>query len=338
MRVRSKKQDGEGGGAYFAAPKSNLKFVRTGCSLLDLVIGGGYPLGRMVNIIGDKSTGKTLLAIEACANFIHDYPKGLIAYREVESAFDQSYARALGMPVDEIDFGEKQLGTIEEFAKQLQAFCKKAKAKGQPGLFILDSMDALSDEKEAAREFGEASFGTGKAKANSELFRRLTRDVEEAQVCLIIISQIRDNIGAMFGDKTTRSGGRALDFYASQCIKLAHLKQLVATRAGVKRVTGVRIKARCTKNKIGLPFRECEFVIRFAYGVESFEAGMEWLIEVKRTKELGLSIEGAKRQLDESVDWDSETYAEKSAELEEVLARVWRDIEVEFLPTRKKYG
>lgn len=335
-RVRPKKVD-RAGGNYFVSPSRDLKFIKSGCSLLDLVIGGGWPFGRMANIIGDKSTGKTLLAIEAAANCAATYPKSQIWYRETEAAFDEGYASALGLPLDRVDFGDNRLDTVEGFAKDLKACCAQAKRRGAPGLYILDSMDALSDKAEMAREVGEASYGTGKSRANSELFRKLTRDIYQANVCLLIISQVRDNIGVTFGDKTRRSGGRALDFYASQAVMLAHIKKLVSTRNGIKRPTGVRIRARCTKNKIGLPFRECEFVIRFGYGVESYEAGLEWLIEVKRTKELGLSGEAAKRLLDESADWDSDRLREESAELDAALARAWADVETGFMPTRRKY-
>src|ERR1019366_4415396 len=100
---------------------------------------------------------------------------------------------------------------------------------GQPGLYILDSLDALSDRAELERKIDEPSFGAGKAKQMSQLFRRLIRKINKTDVAVIIISQIRDNIGVRFGDKTTRSGGHALDFYASQVLKLAHLKNIVVS-------------------------------------------------------------------------------------------------------------
>lgn len=329
-----------GGGAYFK-PASDLRFVSTGCALLNLVIScrvdGGYVLGRMTNIIGDKSTGKTLLAIEACANFHRQYPRGKIFYREAEAAFDKSYAATLGMPAA-ADYGDERLDTVEDFERDLKACCDKAKASKQPGLYILDSMDALSDEAEMSREVGEATYGTGKAKANSVLFRKLTRLIQDADVCLIIISQIRDKIGFVIGDKTTRSGGKALDFYASQAIKLAHIATLVSTIGGVKRPTGVRVKAKCTKNKVALPFRECTFIIRFGYGVESYEAGMEWVLENKRQKDLSVSQEAAKALLADSADWSQEEYDEKNAALEAALQVGWDTIESDFMPQRRKYG
>lgn len=317
-----------------------LRFVKSGCTLLDLAIGGGLAiLGRMTNVIGDKSTGKTLLMIEACANFHRDYPKGKIKYDEAEAAFDQSYAATLGMPIEAVDFGvDDILDTVEDFERNLKKFCAECKKAKVPGLYILDSLDALSDEAEMARETGEATYGTGKAKQMSQMFRKLIREIDDAQVALIIVSQIRDKIGFVIGEKTTRSGGKALDFYASVALKLAHIATLVTTVKGIKRATGVRVKAKVTKNKIGLPFREAQFVIRFGYGVENYEAGMEWMIENKQNKVLGISLEKCKELLDESLDWDEARYAEESTKLDAAITEAWANVEDMFRPTRSKYG
>src|SRR5262245_41010125 len=161
------------GGAYFSAPKQR-GFISSGCKLLDMVLGGGWAEGRIANIIGDHSTGKTLLCIEAAANFINKYPKGKVYYREVEAAFDIDYARALGMPVDRVDFSHQRkevIDTVEDvFEDMEQILAKHAK---QPALYILDSLDALSDREEAKRDIDKGTFGANKAKKLGELFRRL---------------------------------------------------------------------------------------------------------------------------------------------------------------------
>jgi len=149
-RVRIR-EAGAAGGSYFAAPKSGLQFVETGCKPLDLVLGGGWAVGRIANIVGDKSTGKTLLCIEACANFIRKFPKGKIRYWEAEAAFDKPYAAALGMPINRIDFGDekKPIHTVEDFFEMLEVVCDNARGHE---LVILDSLDALSDRSEVERE------------------------------------------------------------------------------------------------------------------------------------------------------------------------------------------
>lgn len=331
-----------GGGAYFSAP-SELTFIKSGCTLFDLMItgdsNGAYPLGRMTNLIGDKSTGKTLLAIEACANFAAQFPKGHIWYRETEAAFDQSYAKALGMPVARINPGEKKwakFDLIEDVFEDLEAKIAAAQKAGVPCLYVLDSLDALSDKAEMKRKIDEQDFPRKPAKL-SQLFRRLVRKIDASQTHFLIISQVRTNIGATFGDKTSRSGGKAMDFYASATVKLAHIAQLSRTIAGEKRVTGVRVKAKCVKNKIALPFRECEFVIRFGFGIANYESTMEWLIARGMTQKLGLSKAAAEKMMDDEADWNVQAYVQHEAALAQAATIAWKEIEREFMPTRKKY-
>lgn len=351
MAVRRKLTSSTAGreGLYFSKPSGDIQFIRSGSTTLDCAISGGYPLGRMINIIGDKSTGKTLLAIEATANFAKDYPDGLIWYRETEAAFDEGYAEAVGMPVSRVSFdvekGENKKGkmikgkldTVEEFARDLQMCCRLAKKKRVPGIYILDSMDALSDQAEAARDFGEASYGTGKSRANSELFRKLTRLIQQANVSLIIISQVRAAIGVTFGDKTRRSGGAALDFYATLIIKLAHLGRIAITRKSIKRDVGVKIRAKVQKNKIGMPFREAEFSIAFGFGINDAASCLTWLKEVNQYKRLNLSKKEC-GDLQSFLDkLDQESYNEWKKPLRKMVKKVWEETEVDFLPAWKKY-
>src|SRR3990167_1383032 len=128
---------------YFPGAGRKLKFISTGCTTLDCVVSGGWPLGRIVNIVGDKSTGKTLLAIEAAANFARQFPKGKIWYRESEAAFDEDYATQLGLPVKQVDFGDDGLGTIwdtiEDIFEDLDKQLTRLKKLNVPGLYIIDS-------------------------------------------------------------------------------------------------------------------------------------------------------------------------------------------------------
>lgn len=324
----------EGGGAYFAAPKSHIEFIPTGARLLDCVIGGGYPLGRISNIVGDKSTGKTLLFIEAAVNFVAKY-KSLVKYREVESAFDDPYAEALGLPLDYLDRGKDRLETVEDLADDLSDHLKTVGK--DPSLYCCDSLDALSDRAEMAGAFGEASYGTAKAKMMSQLFRRLVGEVERTRTHFMVISQVRDNIGVTFGRKTTRSGGRALDFYASQVLYLAHKATIKRTIRGVERPYGLSIKAKCDKNKIGLPLRDCEFDILFGFGVDDLMASLEWLKEVKRLGELGIKETELKQYAKDINSLGDSDYRQAVSDVGDVVEQVWRDIEQDFLPTRRKY-
>lgn len=300
------------GGLYFGTPKIDVQFIPSGCKTLDLALGGGWARRRIANIVGDKAVGKTLLAIEASANFNIVEPKGKIRYRECESAFDTAYAQALGFPVDKVDFGEP-MDTIEDVFEDLEKVLKGAKG---PEVYFVDSLDSLSDRAEMERKIDEGSYGTGKAKMLSQLFRRLVRDLANKDVTVFFVSQVRDNIGVTFGRKTTRSGGRALDFYASQVIFLSQVERLSKTISNVKRVIGVTVRAQVDKNKIGLPYREAQFPIMFGYGIDDWKACAEYLKTV--TGEI----------IPKTMSLD---------ELQRMVEEHWWEIENKFLPKEQKY-
>lgn len=325
---------------YFASGNDkDLEFVSTGCSVLDAVLGGGYVLGRVANLVGDKSSGKTLLAIEACANFAHQYPDGYIRYAEAEAAFDIPYAAALGMPVERVDFAE-ELFTIEDLFEDLERIVDDPKLQKRPCLYIVDSLDALSSRAELKLKIDEGSYNMAKQKKLGELFRRLVQKLETSRLLLIVISQIRDKIGVTFGETKTRSGGKSLDFYSSQVLWLSEIEKTKRVIDKVERITGVRVRARCKKNKIGLPFRECEFPILFGYGVDDLTAAAEWLLEVNRGEALtalGLSAAGYKLRINNIRGKGGEEASQLRQQFAEVIKHEWRTIETKFLPASRKY-
>lgn len=351
---------------YFAdTVKEGVTFVGTGCTLIDAVVGGGWALRRVVNIVGDKSAGKTLLAIEACANFDRQYPGGYIRYAEAEAAFDQRYAEALGLPEGKVDFEagdpEKGINTVEDFFEDIERVLDAH--RDQPILYILDSLDALSDAAEAGRDMDEGSYGAQKAKKMGELFRRLVRRIEEQDCLLIIISQLRDKIGVTFGEKQTRSGGRALDFYASQVVWLAEIGKIVkempsgggsvadSVRRGpqdkkpprgatITRVVGVDVRLKVKKNKVGLPFRECEYPVIFGYGVDDITANVQWLLDSgceDRLAEVGMSKAGWRIRSANLRNKGGDVAREVRDQLDLIVREEWKRIEKKFLPQSRKY-
>lgn len=355
-RYRPEPSSGSGPNVYFGA--KDLAFVPTGCALLDCSIGGGWPLGRIVNIVGDRSSGKTLLAEEAMANFAISYPKGKIHYRESEAAFDVGYARALGVNTDVIDFGangpESEWSTLEDIIEDIENELGKfdagiaAKAKqlrerkrslsapaasaeaiklAAPSLYIIDSLDALSAEAELKRDVSQGSYNLEKQKLLGKLFRLTTRRMHQAKFCLMFISQVRQRIGPMIrGKQYTRTGGKALDFYASVVVYLTELGKVYQTIRGIKRPIGIKVRAKVEKNKIAMPFRECEFEIRFGYGIDDECASLDWLEQVKRLPDAGFA---SPPKNVEGID---------STKLRQDVTRIWYDIERGFAPPKGKYA
>lgn len=324
----------EARGQYFEDEQAG-KFFSTGCSLLDCAIGYGWPMGKIINVVGDKSTGKTLLAIEGFTNFHLAYPDGDMHYVEGESAFDIPYAERLGLPAADVEIHE-DVDTVEQFFDVLQAVCDR-KSK-EPALVVLDSLDSLSDAEELGKKITENASMAKKARQMSQLFRRLVRLCGQTNTTVFIISQVRDKINVMFGRKHSRSGGRALDFYASIVLYLAEIGKIHKTRKGVKRTVGVNIKAKVDKNKVAEPFREVSFPIMFNYGVDDIQAAIDWLIEVKHEEviqDLNLGSKPTPVKIERAIEEFG------MLDLRETLGadvrRVWRLIEKDFRPTRSKY-
>jgi recombination protein RecA len=310
---------------------SSLEWLGSGSYLLDKALGGGWPFGRIVNIVGDRSSGKSLLAIEALGNCARASSIRACRYAEGEAAFEESYAETLGYPAGLEPFDD--LRTVEDFDKDLRQFIKGRNANS---IYVLDSLDALSDDAEMKRDLGEATYGTAKARLLSETFRKIVKDVEAASTLLMIISQTREAIGVMFGEKKTRSGGKALDFYASQIVWLAEVQKLKRTVSRVERVIGVEVRARVKKNKVGLPFRECNFQIVFGYGIDDEASMIDWLVDNKTwdagaAKEVGNDLFALRSKADRT------GLQQLSAELREIVGERWDEIENALKPMIRKY-
>jgi recombination protein RecA len=296
----------------------------------------------MVNIVGDKAVGKTLLAIEAAANFAARWPSGHIWYRESEAAFDEEYAAELGIPVKRIDFGPDGLDTIwdtvEDIYEDLEPCLEISGRSGEPGLYIIDSLDALSSRAEQQRKIDEGSYRTEKPRALGELFRRRIREIKRSQICFMIVSQVRERIGVTFGEKYTRTGGKSLDFYASQILWLHNLGTKSSTIQGVKQIHSVEVRAKCKKNKIGIPFRECDFRIRFGYGMDDISASIDWLAERGLLTQAGLRSEKeAKTYLREASQMSTEARLREAHRLGDIVAASWSEITDRFRPPNRKY-
>lgn len=308
-----------------------VDFIPSGSTLLDFVLGGGWALGRTINLVGDSSTGKTLLAIEACAKFARVKGNWNIRYCESEAAFDVPYARTMGFPHE---IKPLHLNTIEDVAKDLERFVTGIR-KGDGGLYVMDSFDALTDKAELERAFDQAGYGMEKVKLLGKLFRMQTRAMEEAACTLIIISQTRDAIGVTFGEKKTRSGGKALRFYSSQEIWLAQTGTIRQTIRGTERVIGINVRARMKKNKVGRNNRECDLELIFDYGLDDEMSMINFLV---KNKEPEFTPSGWIKDLKAARrNQDRDAIREIASELRIKTATLWAEIEQAFTPPLSKY-
>lgn len=329
---------------FFSSGKHT--FFSTGCSLLDCALGGGWARDRVINVVGDSSTGKTLLAIEAAANFSRQYPDGEIRYNEAESCFDKEYATAIGLPITKVQFvaderedeGLPPCETVEDLIEDVTSFLKDRKSSSPPAFYVIDSMDALTDRAELERDLSAGTYGTNKARMLSQFFRVTVRQLARTHVTFFIVSQERDNIGVTFGRKSTRSGGRALQFYSCQVLWLANKGRISKTRKGVERPVGNKIIAKVDKNKAGLPYRQVEFPMLYTFGIDDVTAGAQWLMEVKRPQALGFkSLEELKKYIAGVPALSSAEYREEREQIAAAVTEAWPEVESEFMPKAKKY-
>lgn len=283
------------------SPKQTFEVIPTGSIGLNKALGvGGYPKGRIVEIYGPESSGKTTMAIHAV---VEEQKKGgRCAYVDMEHAFDSQYAESVGVNVDELYFS--QPGNAEE---ALQIIDELAKSK-QFSLIILDSVAALVPKKELDGDMGDSSIGL-QARLMSQAMRKLAGVISSNDVCLIMINQLREKIGVMFGSPEVTSGGNALKFYAS--IRL-DIRKVTTNKDGDVAVSN-RTRVKVVKNKVAPPFHVTEFNIEFGEGIDSIAEILDVAVEANIVNKsgswysygdskLGQGFESAKQILKDNPD------------------------------------
>ncbi|MBR1881463.1 MAG: recombinase RecA [Muribaculaceae bacterium] len=288
----------------------NIEVIPTGSIGLNLALGvGGYPRGRIIEIYGPESSGKTTLAIHAIAEA--QRMGGIAAIIDAEHAFDRFYAEALGVDVNNLwisqpDNGEQALEIADQLIRSSAI-----------DIIVIDSVAALTPKAEIEGDMGENKVGL-QARLMSQALRKLTATISKTNTCCIFINQLREKIGMMFGNPETTTGGNALKFYSSVRLDIRRLGQI---KDGEK-VLGNLTRVKVVKNKVAPPFRKAEFDIMFGQGISRESEIIDMGVDYGIVKKSGswFSYEGSK--LGQGRDAAKQMVADNPELAEEIEARI----------------
>jgi len=292
------------------APTLDVDVIPTGSLNLDLALGiKGYPKGRVVEIYGPESSGKTTLTIHAIAEC--QKQGGIAAFIDAEHAFDPTYAEALGVNIDDLiisqpDNGEQALEIADNLIRS-----------GAIDLLVVDSVAALTPKAEIEGEMGDSQMGL-QARLMSKALRKLTGSIKKANCCVIFINQLREKIGVMFGNPETTSGGNALKFYASVRIDIRRSSQI----KNGEDVIGNRTRIKVVKNKVAPPFRKAEFDIMYGKGISKVGEIIDLAVDHDIVKKAGSWFSYGDTKLGQGRDAVKELILDNPELMEEIEEKI----------------
>ena len=292
------------------APVEQVEVIPTGSLTLDLALGiNGYPKGRVVEIYGPESSGKTTLAIHAIAEV--QKQGGIAAFIDAEHAFDQFYAQKLGVDISNLlisqpDNGEQALEIADNLIRS-----------GAIDLIVIDSVAALTPKAEIEGEMGDSQMGL-QARLMSKALRKLTGSISKAGCCCIFINQLRDKIGVMFGNPETTTGGNALKFYSSVRLDIRRATQL---KDG-EDIIGNRVKVKVVKNKVAPPFRKAEFDIMYGEGISKVGEIIDLGVDLNILKKSGSWFSYGETKLGQGRDAIKSLILDNPELMEELEAKI----------------
>ena len=287
-----------------------LESISTGSLGLDIALGiGGLPKGRVIEIYGPESSGKTTLATHVIAEA--QKKGGIAAFIDAEHAFDKYYAQKLGVDVENLliaqpDNGEQALEIADNLIRS-----------GAIDIIVIDSVAALVPKAEIEGEMGDSKLGL-QARLMSQALRKLTGTIAKTGCCCIFINQLREKIGIMFGNPETTTGGNALKFYASVRLDIRRISQIKET----DEVTGNRVKVKIVKNKVAPPFRIAEFDIMFGEGISKAGEVVDLGVEYEIIKKAGSWFSYGDTKLGQGRDAVKQLLLENPELMEELEAKI----------------
>ena len=287
-----------------------VEAIETGSISLDIALGiNGLPKGRVIEIYGPESSGKTTLAIHAIANVQKN--GGIAAYIDAEHAFDRFYAQKLGVDIENLlisqpDNGEQALEIADNLIRS-----------GAIDIIVIDSVAALTPKSEIEGEMGDSKMGL-QARLMSQALRKLTASISRTKCCCIFINQLREKIGVMFGNPETTTGGNALKYYASVRLDIRRIGQI----KDADNIVGNRTRVKVVKNKVAPPFRQAEFDIMYGEGISKTGELVDLGVELNIIKKSGSRFSYGDTKLGQGRDAVKQLFADNPELADEIEHKI----------------
>ena len=332
--------------AYFLdgseeSPSDLTDWVSTGSTELDLALSnrpnGGYPVGRIIEIVGWEAAGKSLLASHALAET--QKQNGLPVYIDTENALNVDFLEAIGVDVSKEKFLYVQLETVEEIFSAIEDIITKVRTSDKKRLvtIVVDSVAGASTKAEIEGDYDKDGWATGKAIIISKAMRKITNLIGKERILLIFTNQLRTKLGVSFGDASTTSGGKALAFHCSGRLQAAQIGKIKAKINGVEQVVGIRTRVKVIKTRMGPPHRQAEFNIYFDKGIDDLSGWVEQMKKYSLVTKSGNSYIYVDKETGEEIKFLEKNFPKLVTDRPELREAIYKELcDMLIMKYRKK--